>query len=77
MAALRWDRVMAWRLAPQHLVDSLRAESIVRIADDIGGTHAQLGAGAESSLRARIREPLPTAVRRAEWHINSNESDLP
>jgi hypothetical protein len=65
MTALSWDQVIAWRLARQHLVDRLPASSIERIADDIGGVHAQLGLGAESSLRARTRDLLPADVRAA------------
>lgn len=64
---LTWDRVRAWRLARQHLVERLPAERMPDVVRDVCGVHAQVPSSAELQVWARADDARPEDVREALW----------
>src|SRR5436853_3598377 len=67
MQSATWDEVRARRLARSALVDRPPAASLVEVAHDLGGVHAQVQASAELQLAARVDGIAREDVRAALW----------
>jgi hypothetical protein len=65
--ALTWDEVRSRRLARSHLVERAPARSLVEVARDVCGIHAQVMGSAELQLAARVDGITQEDVRAALW----------
>ncbi|HKW69944.1 MAG TPA: winged helix DNA-binding domain-containing protein [Candidatus Dormibacteraeota bacterium] len=63
---LTWPQAIGWRLARHHLLDGTPA-TLVEVASDICGAHAQVGASAELMLGLRVLGMTQLDVREALW----------
>jgi hypothetical protein len=52
---MRWESVLAWRMARQHLVT--RAEDALQVVSDLCGLHAQVWSSAQLQLWTRMEAP--------------------
>lgn len=71
MEQLRWDQVLAWRLARHRLRPRATSATIPEIVRSICGLHAQLLPAAELALWARIERPAPGALEDLLWQARS------
>lgn len=67
MISATWDEVRARRLARSFLVDRVGADSLVDVAHDLGGVHAQVQASAELQLASRVDGITQGDLREALW----------
>jgi hypothetical protein len=68
---LSWERVRAWRLARQHLVDRAPATELLGVVADVCGIHAQVMSSAELQLAARVDGVTAEDVRASLWERRS------
>jgi hypothetical protein len=64
---LSWPELIGRRLARHHLLEPAPAGSLVEVASEICGAHAQVGASAELMLALRVRTITRRDVRVALW----------
>jgi Winged helix DNA-binding domain len=64
---LTWPQVVGRRLARHHLLERAPAGNLVRVASDICGVHAQVGASAELMLGMRVQDITRQDVRNSLW----------
>jgi hypothetical protein len=67
VAGLSSAQVRAFRLARQHLTDSLPAERLVDAVTAVGGVQAQVMSAAELAIAARTEGLTPGRVQEALW----------
>jgi hypothetical protein len=60
---MRWESVLAWRMARQHLTE--RSADPLAVISDICGLHAQVLSSAQLTLAARVEDPPD--VERLLW----------
>jgi uncharacterized protein YcaQ len=64
---LSWNDVANWRARRHHLHERAPAGSMLRVADELCGVHAQVMSSAELTLWARVEDLAPDAVQKALW----------
>ena len=67
MSKLTWSRVAAWRVRRHHLDQRAPAGSMIAVAGQICGLHAQVMSSAELMVWARVEGLTKGAVPRAVW----------
>lgn len=64
---LTWQRIAAWRVGRHHLDQRAPAGSMLAVASQLCGLHAQVLSSATLALWARVEALDPRAVQRALW----------
>ncbi|HEY7354527.1 MAG TPA: winged helix DNA-binding domain-containing protein [Terriglobales bacterium] len=67
MLELTWPQIAAWRVKRHHLDQRLPAGSMLRVAGELCGLHAQVLSSAVLTLWARVEGLESSAVQRALW----------
>ncbi|HEY0069074.1 MAG TPA: winged helix DNA-binding domain-containing protein [Chloroflexia bacterium] len=67
MISLTWEQVTAWRLSKHHLLERAPNGSLLDVATDLGGLHAQVMSSAELIAWARVEGLASNDVRNALW----------
>ena len=67
MLKLTWEQVAAWRVRRHHLEKRAPAGSMLGVAADLCGVHAQVLSSAVLTLWARVQALEKLAVQRALW----------
>ena len=62
-----WDKIRAGRVARNHLAERAPASSLVEVARDVCGIHAQVMGSAELQLAARVEGVTQADVRQVLW----------
>ena len=68
---LTWQEAIGRRLARHHLLDGGSGASLVEVASDICGAHAQVAASAELMLGLRVPRITRRDVRAATWEART------
>ena len=67
MQKLTWPQIAAWRVCHHHLDQHLPAESMLKVASELCGLHAQVLSSAALAVWARVETLEQGAVPRALW----------
>jgi uncharacterized protein YcaQ len=67
MQTLSWSRIAAWRVRRHHLDQRLPAGSMLAVASELCGLHAQVLTSAALTVWARVESLEHGAVQRALW----------
>jgi hypothetical protein len=67
MLKVTWQQAAAWRAVRQHLDERAPAGSMLEIASQLCGLHAQVMSSAELTVWARVEGMARGAVQRALW----------